>query len=250
MVQSYTPKFSYIIPFRFSHDRILPLRRIIEWLSGFQNVEIILVEQDKHSKIDYLNIKAKHIFIQSEAPFNKSWAFNVGVKRATSQTIIFADADFIMNPMELIESLKMLDSYDCIIPTDKVNVLTQQQSAMDSASILQLNNFVPKSNMLDGISIFKKDSINRIAGWNEDLLGIGYENQFNELKIKQNLNYKQMNYGGFHIFHLQDRNDPGLDKRNKQIFDYYKNDMNVLGQHINQTFPKIGMANRFAGFVS
>jgi len=250
MVQSYIPKFSYIIPFRYSPDRILPLRRIIEWLSGFQNVEIIVVEQDKHSKIDYLNIRAKHIFIQSEAPFNKSWALNVGVKRATSQTILFGDADFIMNPMELIEALKMLDTYDCVIPTDKVTILTQQQSAMDSASILQIKNFAPKNNMLDGISIFKKDAIQKIAGWNEDLLGVGYENQFNELKIKQNLNYKQLNFGGFHIFHFSDKLDQGLEQRNKQIFEYYRNDTNMLTQHINQTLPKIGMANRFAGFSS
>ena len=57
MQSTYKPKFTYIIPFRYSHDRILPLRRVIEWLSGFQGIEILIVEQDKHSKLDGLCLK-------------------------------------------------------------------------------------------------------------------------------------------------------------------------------------------------
>lgn len=246
MVQSYVPKFSYIIPFRFRQDRILPLRRVIEWLSGFQGVEIIIVEQDTHSKIDYLNLKVNHIFAKSDAPFNKSWAYNIGLRRAIGNTIIFGEADFIMNPMELIECLKSLDGYDCIIPTNKTIYLTNQQSAMDTNSILQLKDTQPKRNLLDGMTIFKKSAIDRIGGWNEDMIGLGYENDFNELKVTKLLNYKQMEYSGYHIFHHPDHTPPNLLERNKQILDVYKNDTNLLKQHIQQTLPKIGTLNRFS----
>jgi hypothetical protein len=63
MVATYVPKFSYIIPFKFRQDRIIPLRRVIDWLAGFQGIEVIVIEQDTHSKINHLNLKAKHIFI-------------------------------------------------------------------------------------------------------------------------------------------------------------------------------------------
>jgi len=247
MVQSYVPKFSYIIPFRYRQDRILPLRRVIEWLSGFQGVEIILVEQDRHSKIDYLNLKVNHIFVKSEAPFNKSWAYNIGVKRALSKVIVFGDADFIMNPLELIEGLKTLEHFDCVIPTNKVVMLTQQQSAMDSNNILKLQSTQSKKNKLDGLSIFKKTSIEKIGGWNEDMLGIGYENEFNQLKIEKMLSCKQLEYSGFHIFHFPDDTPNNLLDRNKKIYEYYKSEPFMIEQHINQTSPKIGTLNRFSG---
>jgi glycosyltransferase involved in cell wall biosynthesis len=249
MTPTHVPKFTYVIPFRFRQDRILPLRRIVDWLSGFQGIEIMIIEQDKHSMISHLNIKANHIFIKSEAPFNKSWAYNVAIRRSASQVILFGDADFIMDPMQLIECLKELDSCDCVIPTDKVKNLNQQESAMDTASIVKLTSLTPKRNMMDGLSIFKKDSIMKIAGWNEDMMGVGFENEFNELKIKQNLNFKQMNYTGYHIFHHTDITPPQLLQRNQQIFDTYKNDANLLNQHISSTLPKIGAANRFSSFI-
>ncbi len=249
MVSSYVPKFTYIIPFKFRADRILPLRRVVEWLSGFQGVEIILLEQDTHSKIEHLNLKVQHIFLKSDAPFNKSWAYNVGLKRALGSVIIFGDADFIMNPMDLIECLKTLEGFDCVIPTDKVVNLTNQESLMDTNSILKLTNSKNKSHNLDGISIFKKDSILKIAGWNEDLIGLGYENEFNMLKIIKSLKSKQMNYTGYHLFHHADPTPPPLEKRNKEIYDIYKNDLNLLDQHIQQTSPKIGNSGRFASFA-
>jgi len=49
MQNLYKPKFTYVIPFRYSQDRILPLRRVVEWLSGYQGVEVLIVEQDKVS---------------------------------------------------------------------------------------------------------------------------------------------------------------------------------------------------------
>jgi hypothetical protein len=246
MVQSYVPKFSYIIPFRYRQDRILPLRRVIEWLSGFQGVEIIIVEQDNHSKIDYLNLKVQHIFAKSEAPFNKSWAYNIGLRRAVGQTIIFGESDYLMNPMELIESLKTLEGLDCVIPTNRTLYLTPQQSSMDTNSILQLSNPQIKRNLLDGISIFKKEAIDRLGGWNEDMIGLGYENEFNEIKVNKLLRYKQMDYTGYHLFHHADNTPQNLLERNKQILDVYKNDTNLIHQHIQQTLPKIGTLNRFS----
>ena len=46
MQNLYKPKFTYVIPFRYSQDRILPLRRVVEWLSGYQGVDILIVVVD------------------------------------------------------------------------------------------------------------------------------------------------------------------------------------------------------------
>jgi hypothetical protein len=74
---NYQPSFTYIIGYRNKPDRLNNLRRTIDWLNGFSNVQIILVEQDKHSKISQLNLRCEHIFVKSNMPYNRSWAFNI-----------------------------------------------------------------------------------------------------------------------------------------------------------------------------
>ena len=88
------------------------LRKVLEWMSGFQGVEIIVVEQDRNTKIDHLNLPGKHIFMYNDGPFIKSLAYNVGLKHSTGQVVVFGDADVIMNPNELIESLNQTQFYD------------------------------------------------------------------------------------------------------------------------------------------
>jgi glycosyltransferase involved in cell wall biosynthesis len=246
MNNTYIPKFTYIIPFRFRSDRILPLRRVIDLLAGFQGIEIIIVEQDKYSKISNLNLKATHIFIESDLPFNKSWAFNVAIKRASSPTIICADADFIMNPNELIESLKELENYDCVIPTSNIINLTQQESTADINSILNLKRIATKPFMTNGLTIFKKDALFRIAGWNEDFIGFGYENKFQDMKISNILNYKQMDYTGYHLYHNPEAIDTTLNQRSDSIMENYKDgDINKINNHIATSNPKIGAINKY-----
>jgi glycosyltransferase involved in cell wall biosynthesis len=245
MQNLYKPKFTYVIPFRYSQDRILPLRRVVEWLSGYQGVEILIVEQDKVSKIENLTLKANHIFCESDAPFNKAWAYNIAIKRSISPVIVFGDADFIMNPNELIEGLKSLEFADCVIPTSNVVRLNPMETNMDLGSIFNIKRVEPKINMTDGISIFKRESIQRIGGWNEDILGMGFCNKFQDLKVKRMLNYKQMEYTGFHFNHSPIKSDFGLNQRNQQIFDYYNNDSSDLNQHINTTVPKSGLMNKY-----
>ena len=122
MQNTYVPKFTYIIPFRFSPDRIISLRRVIDWLSGFQGIDVLIVEQDTHSKISHLNMRARHLFIESSLPFNKSWAFNVALKRCTSPIVVCADADFIMDPNDLIQSLNAIDYATIFKPNAKGNL--------------------------------------------------------------------------------------------------------------------------------
>lgn len=246
MKNTHIPKFTYVIPFRFRADRIIPLRRVIDLISGFPGSEIIIVEQDTHSKISHLNLRAKHIFIKSELPFNKSWAFNVALKRIFSPVVVFADADFIMNPNELIESLKSLEGFDCVIPTSNIVSLSQQESSGDLNYIFSIKRPGLKQSMTDGCVIFKRESIQKIAGWNEDFIGVSQENQFQDIKIKSILNYKQMDFTGYHLFHRQDLPDFTFAQRNNQIMETYKDgNPNNLNQHIQMTFPKIGWMNKY-----
>ena len=249
MINTYAPKFTYVIPFRFRQDRIIPLRRLVDWLSGFQNCEILIVEQDTHSKIEHLNIRANHFFIKSDLPFNKSWAYNVALKRSISPVLIFGDADVIMDPLSLIEALKQLETYDCVAPLKEIINLSPQESLIDSQSILKIDRQGDVASIGDGILLFNKQALFSIGGWNEDIIGLGnYDNKFIDLKISKLLNFKKMDYKGYHFSHQVERIDFNLMQRNQQIIDQFKNDDSnntMLKQHTNITIPKIGMSNKY-----
>ena len=83
-------EFTYIISYRDSPYRIFNLKKIISWLENF-NCEIIIVEQDTESKINFEEDYINHIFTYSDRPFNKSWACNCGALKAKSDIIVFGD---------------------------------------------------------------------------------------------------------------------------------------------------------------
>ena len=60
--------FTYIIGYRHSTERLNNLKRVLDWISRYQGIELIVVEQDTHSKISHLNLRCKHIFLKSKMP--------------------------------------------------------------------------------------------------------------------------------------------------------------------------------------
>lgn len=247
MKNTFIPKFTYVIPFRYRFDRIIPLRRVVDFINGFQGAEILIVEQDTHSKISHLNLRAKHLFIKSDLPFNKSWSFNVALRRIISPVIIFADADFLMSPNDFIESLKSLEDCDCVIPTSSLVNLSPHESAVDLNQIFSIKRPGFKSAMTNGCVLFKRESIQRLGGWNEDFIGVSQENQFQDIKIKSLLNWKQLDFTGYHLFHQQDPPNNNFLQRNNQIMEIYKDgNKESLDRHIQMTLPKIGWMNKYS----
>jgi hypothetical protein len=242
----YAPKFTYIIPFRYRQDRIIPLRRVIDWVSGFHGAEVIVVEQDKHSKISHLNLKCKHIFIENKNAFNKSWSCNVGIKMSTSSILLFGDADYVMNPNDLIESIKQLETNDCILPTKSTVYLTIEESMVDMSHIISnKRDGEIKPNMCDGISIFKKDSLIKIGGWCEDFSEVNSINKFQDVKTSTLLKYKQMDYTGYRLFNHKDNSDSIIESKNNEIINFHKDNIDKLKEHINIVSYKVGNLNKF-----
>ena len=99
--------------------------------------------------------------------------------------------------------------------------------------------------MSDGISIYKKEAIQKIGGWNEDLLGLGFPNTFQDLKIKKMLNYKELDFYGYQFHHTQEKPDFQIMQRNQQILDHYNKPDSDLNNHVLVTIPKIGLVNKF-----
>lgn len=244
--------FTFIIGYRHKIDRLNNLRRTLDWINGFSGGQIILVEQDKHTKISHLNLKCQHIFIKSNMPYNRSWAFNVGLKHAKSNIIVFSDSDLIMNPNDFIEGLKAMQQYEMVSPYNSVVDLTQQESGLPLEKIVNINRpgrgetDNQKINISGGISIFRKDAIMRIGGWSEEFFSWGGEDDFQTIKVKNFLTWTELKAKCYHLWHQREQPDMKCYQRNLQILEKTsKMSKDDLQKMINTSLQKIGMKNRF-----
>lgn len=245
--------FTYIIGYRHSNERLINLRRVLDWVSGFGAIEIILVEQDKHSKIKNISLKGvKHIFTKSEMPYNRSWAFNVGLKYATSDVIAFGDSDLIVDPQDFINSLKLLETYECVSPYRSVLDLNQNESSLsiDQMKLIsrpgrgETDN--QKINLCGGIVLYRKESIYKIGGWCEDFIGWGGEDNFQEHKTKNLLSWFESSNKCFHLWHERAQPDMKWYPRTLELLNKLVSlSPDDLKKNINLSLQKMGMKNKY-----
>lgn len=244
--------FTYIIGYRHKPDRLNNLRKTLDWINSFSNVEVLLIEQDNHSKIEDLNLKCKHIFIKSEMPYNRSWAFNVGLKYSQSNAIVFGDSDLIMNPDDFIKGINSLSEYEMVSPYHSVIDLTPEESNLNFNNIIQINRpgrgetDNQKINISGGIAMFRKDAIEKIAGWNEQFIGWGGEDDFQTIKVKNLLTWTELKAKCYHFWHQRAQPDMTYYQRSLKLLNQaQKLTKEELISHINNTSKKIGMKNLY-----
>ena len=252
--------FSFILAYRHSHERFNNLKRVLDWVNSFNKVEVLLVEQDTHSKISHLNLKCKHIFTKTNQPFNKAWSFNVGLKHSTTNIVIFSDTDLIMDPNKFIEAIRELKDHDMVNPYNKVLDLTPQESQSPLNLLFEIKRpgrgetDIQKVPLCGGICIFKKDTIYRIGGWGEDFVGWGGEDDFQSIKVEKFLKHKTMDTNVYHLFHPRTAPDSTFYKKNLELLNRYKNLSKTeegLGQLkliMESSLPKIGAMNKYDNF--
>ncbi len=244
--------FTYIIGYRHKIDRLNNLKKTLEWISSFSNVEVILVEQDTHSKISELNLKCKHIFVKSDMPYNRSWSFNIGLSYSTSNIIVFGDSDLIMHPDDFIAGLKLLESYEMVSPYHSVIDLTQEESNLPFDKMILINRpgrgeaDNQRINISGGISMFRKDSIIKIGGWNEQFLGWGGEDDFQTIKVKNLLTWNESKARCYHLWHKKEQIDANLYQRTLALLNQARSlTKEQLISHVNSTIGKIGSKNLY-----
>jgi len=244
--------FTFIIAYKHRSDRIHNLRRVLDWVSGFGGVEIIIVEQDDAPRLPSFTIKGvKHVFTKSEMPFNKAWAFNVGLKYATTETIVFGDCDLIMDPNKMIEALKKLENYDCVSPYSRVIDLDPNEVNMNLDQMATINRpgrgetDIQKICLAGGIIMYRKEAIYKIGGFDQGFIGWGGEDDFQSHKSKIFLTwYEQMGTTCYHLWHERGAPDPVPYQRNLELLNKLMSlSKEDLQKHINISLPKIGKKN-------
>lgn len=228
------------------------LRRTLEWLYGFDGIDILIVEQDKSSKISNLNLSCKHIFVKNDGAYNRSWAFNVGVMNSKTPFVIFGDSDLIMNYSEFIESLKQIEQYDCVSPYKSVVDLTIDESNKSYEDILKITrpgrgeNDNQTINLCGGITIFRKEAILSIGGWCEHFEGWGAEDDALALIANKRLKCIEMPYRCYHLYHSKQTINNELYTKSINVLNEFKSmDDNKTNKYIQENLTKIGKKTKY-----
>ena len=247
--------FTFIIGYKHSTDRLNNLKRTLDWINGFSGSQVLLIEQDSHSKISHFNLRCEHIFVKSKMPYNRSWAFNIGMKYAKSNIIVCGDSDLIMNPEDFIQGLKLLDQYEMVSPYNSVVDLTPQENNLPIENIFSIDRSGrgeldhQKINISGGISMFRKDALRKIGGWSEDFIGWGGEDDFQTVKVENFLTHYENKAKCFHFHHGRSPINQQSYQQRLQMLQKMKSwTKDEMVRYINHTIPKNGMINKYDTF--
>jgi predicted glycosyltransferase involved in capsule biosynthesis len=249
-----TFNFTYIIPFKYTEDRFLTLERVLQNIRNSNiNCEVIIIEQGLESVLPSKNVilNENYIFMHNSLPFNKSWSLNVAWKTATTDTIVFGDADNLIDMNHILSSIEELKDYDFVSPHIKLIDLTPNENKLPSEDIFNIKR--PGRGELDhqklpmcgAMTIFTKGALERIGGWPEEFFGWGAEDDAMSIKVRHFLKWKENDNNCYHLYHNRVSPDMNWYSRNIQIYNNYSNiSKDKLEEYINSTKPLIGDKNR------
>ena len=208
-------KISIIISYRESgEDRKSNLKRLLNYLSWLltNDIEIILVEQDNESKIDWLKEIKKyeqinHIFVKNDGIFNKGWGYNIGVKESKGEYLLFNDSDVFIKLPSYNFALSQLNRFDVINPYKMIYYLDEENTnrfinANYNFNIINSNKPTSVFVITGGIFMMKKEKFLSIKGFDEDCYGYGHEDDILDIKIKKTgMSVQTINDVAIHTYH-------------------------------------------------
>jgi len=245
-------EFTYIIPFKYSDDRLETLKKVLSKIRDF-GCDIIIIEQGTESVLPSKDIlkNEKYIFLNNPLPFNKAWSLNVAWKESKNDIIVFGDADNLISKENLFKSLDELNQYEFVSPHNKLIDLNPNENKLENDQIFEIKRHFrgehdhQKMPLCGGTTIFKKEALEKIGGWPEEFFGWGAEDDAMSIKVKHFLKWKEMDFTCYHLYHERVVPIGDFYHRNLQIYYSYSNiSKDKLEEYINNTRPHIGDKNK------
>jgi len=244
--------FSYIIPFKYTNDRFETLKRVLENIKDL-DCETIIIEQGKESILPTkeVNYNFKYIFLYNDMPFNKSWSLNIAYREASFDKIVFGDADNLIETKYILEGISELDSFEMVSPHCRLVDLSQEESKMDFSNIWTINRpgrgetDHQKMTLCGAMTMFRKEALEKIAGWPEEFIGWGAEDDAMSIKVQHFLNWKCFDYNCYHLWHEKAIVEQNLYYRNLYIYNnYLKATKESFSEYIEKVRPFVGDKNK------
>jgi glycosyltransferase involved in cell wall biosynthesis len=223
MIESVENQVSYIIGYRQSSaDRLTGIQFVLWWLNHrFPELEIILVEQDDDPVLDInLPPNCRKYFVYNPGLYNRCWAFNVGVKYATKEILVFADSDMFMSKEDYLKTFSACSHFEAVNPNGN-RVTNVGEVNCETLKYIELENRRLWT-FAAGIMAMHRSSYEKIGGWDERYEGWGVEDDAISHIIKNHLSNATLNCRMYHIDHARSTYDSNTQPNynlNRKIFD-------------------------------
>lgn len=236
---------SVIIPFQGS-DRLDDIVTVVNNIRAmkFANIDIVLIEQDSNKKINQENLEPINYKHTSRGSlFNKSAAFNYGVRISKFGNIVLHDGDIVTKPTYLSEINKVLQNYDGCHLGLNVHYLNQE-----GTNRLNQSGHLPDGNLINVVGYFeggsiacKKSTYAKIGGFEETYEGYGCEDCcfFERLKGLSNF-YDVRSFDFFHLFHSRPPSMEACHAKNKAYYREIKK-RQTLNDYANYLSKKLNL---------
>lgn len=177
---SEVPAITYVVPFR-DCGRTAAVATVLNNLRAqrFPVIDLVLVEQDDHTKVDLTAIgSATYMLVSGEAQFNKSLAFNRGVAVVNTDAVVLHDADTLAPGWYTSRVYDATRDFDGCHLGGKVIYADSHSSAdiSHSGGVSAHTTFDRVVGYYEGGSLACKTSTYwAVGGFNEDFRGYGCE---------------------------------------------------------------------------
>lgn len=157
---------SYIIPYVHSRRNLNILKYNINVLLQNPLIEIIVVETGKNSYLKNLDMKSKHIFVESDL-WNLGWLYNIGARNASTDKLFFGEMSLVPNINTIMAVLQKNTEHGCLYIQDKIAQLDQQQT---DQKILP-EDMEGEDKPSHGIVFYKHEDFYKVGTWDEFVVG-------------------------------------------------------------------------------
>lgn len=207
---------SVIIPFA-GKERLPPLRAVLQALKSQADVQrVIVVELDRQPNARDIasELADDYLFACTDRPFSKSRAMNIALPFVSTGHLLWLDSDLLLPENFVQQARKECESrrLDCLIPWDRVDYLSAEESEQIQLGSLQpadcqpVHQFYSRKGAQGGAVLVRTDFILHHGGMPEQFQGWGGEDNawFHKVGVLGRIDYtadRQRTI--FHLYHPQ-----------------------------------------------
>jgi hypothetical protein len=221
------------------------------------DAEVVLVEQDSQSRVNRgtLTGNVQHFFVENAGPFNRAWAFNVGAMASRRGLLFFSDIDAIVPRPTMRLAVRCLTCFDVVKPYSRF-VLQRPEATELFHDTLSTSVFTGEGPTMwpilcSGSVLMTRKALVDLGGWCEEFVGWGAEDNAQDAKIMNLVNWLRLPGSGFHMHHARTTADGphhGDYQANRSRLDYISRlSRPSLRAYIRLSSAGIGNPRRYAG---